>query len=152
MKPTKKQLQMSVNHVIDKNEESVEDITIMDFLSSFTEPARALALGKELDLTLEECINDITEGSDGETYEHGREEYRVLTDSEADQANDECIENYIDDCILPELPDFAKNYFDNEAFRRDALVDGRGHNLAGYDGHENYQTVDSETYYIYRTN
>lgn len=31
-------------------------------------------------------------------------------------------------------------------------LDGRGHNLSGYDGSENEEEVNGETYYIYRTN
>jgi len=44
------------------------------------------------------------------------------------------------------------NYFDEDAWKYDAKMDGRGHSLASYDGNENEETVNDETYYIYRIN
>lgn len=83
-------------------------------------------------------------------------EYRVLTDSEADDAADEYLESYIDDCVdqrprgLPH-PDYWK--FDREGFKRDCLInEGRGHQLSHYDGDEHEETVGKETYFIYRIN
>ena len=61
-------------------------------------------------------------------------------------------ENYIEECILPEIPDNLQYYFNNEAWKRDAKMDGRGHSLATYDGAEYEETVNNTTYYIYRTN
>lgn len=43
-------------------------------------------------------------------------------------------------------------HFDDEAWKRDARMDGRGHSLATYDGHEHYETVDGDEFYIYRIN
>lgn len=43
-------------------------------------------------------------------------------------------------------------YFDDEKWKQDARYDGRGHSLSHYDGEENYEEVDRETYYIYRQN
>jgi hypothetical protein len=82
-------------------------------------------------------------------------EYLVLTDDEADEMWDEQLDNYIDECILAELPKgVARNYFDRAAWKRDARHDGRGHSLSSYDGNEDkiYDEEDEETYYIYRTN
>ena len=84
------------------------------------------------------------------TYSYYNEEYMVLTDSEADDAEDEELDNYIEECIMPELPDHLRNYFDDEAWKRDAHMDGRGHSLATYDGCEYEETVEGTTYYIYR--
>lgn len=81
-----------------------------------------------------------------------QEEYRVLTDEEADELWDEDLDNYIDDCILSELPEMYRQYFDNEKWKRDARFDGRGHSLNHYDGSEEVQEVDGVYYYIYRTN
>ena len=82
------------------------------------------------------------------------EEYRILTDFEADKAWEESLENYIEECILPEIPELARNYFDSERWIEDAKIDGRGQNLAHYDGNENEETFtlngDELTYYIYR--
>lgn len=90
--------------------------------------------------------------SSGETLEYGNQEYLVLTDEEADQAWDESLENYIDECVLPELPRSYRQYFDCEKFKADCSYDGRGHTLASYDGEELEETVDGTTYFIYRTN
>lgn len=34
------------------------------------------------------------------------------------------IDDYIDECILPEIPDMYRYYFDNEAFGRDVRYEG----------------------------
>lgn len=143
MKATKKQLDTLVKEL--------DQQKAIKLLSDFNEPKRILALDIELELTLDEVISHLVEGSN-DVIEYGNQEYYVLTDSEADQKNDESIDNYIDDCIIPELPKHIQCYFDDERFKRDARMDGRGHNLAAYDGHENYQDVDGETFYIYRWN
>ena len=39
-----------------------------------------------------------------------------------------------------------------EIFEEVKSADGRGHALAGYDGHENEVSFEDETYYIYRIN
>lgn len=82
-------------------------------------------------------------------------DYEVYTDEEADDKWDEELDNYIDECIMPEFDRHLPNmyvYFDDEAWKRDARYDGRGHSLARYDGVENYEEVDRETFYIYRQN
>ena len=86
------------------------------------------------------------------TYSYYREEYIVCTDEEADNLMDDTLENYIDEVILPEIPEPYRNYFDNEAWKEDAKYEGRGHTLATYDGEENEEEVNGTTYYIYRTN
>jgi hypothetical protein len=109
------------------------------------------------------------------TYEHGREEYLVLTESEAD----EMAESYILDSVWAFRPDFLIHHMglpydaipmlesfrrdkcesandtflamlkDKESFVRDAIsADGRGHFLNTYDGEENEQGE----YLIYRIN
>lgn len=79
-------------------------------------------------------------------------EYRVLTDDEADTAWDEYLDSYLDDCILSELKGPLAQYFDRDAWKRDARHDGRGHCLSSYDGEEHEIKVDGEWFYIYRTN
>lgn len=92
-------------------------------------------------------------------YETNSGEYLVVTDEEADKAWDENLESYIDDCM--EIPDHVKPYFDREAWKKDARMDGRGHCLSGYDlserqvevlslSHDDQRTMT--TYYIYRQN
>lgn len=65
-------------------------------------------------------IEEIEEGYADNYFEVNSEEYEVLTDSEADSRWDEEIESYINECILPEIPEQYQNYFDYEAFKRDA--------------------------------
>ena len=80
-------------------------------------------------------------------------EYRVLTESERETAADESLESYIDECILAEVPNTLRQYFDRDAWKRDALLsDGYGHTLNGYDGEENELTVGGVWFYIYRVN
>lgn len=77
-------------------------------------------------------------------------EWRVLTDSEADEAFKESLESYLDD-LMHDWPETAKAYFDEESWRRDVeLSDGRGPTLAGYDSAEQEQQIDGEWYFIYR--
>ena len=99
------------------------------------------ALASFLDIDYEEAESLINDG-----------DYEVLTDSEADDRWDEELDLYIEECILPELPDFVSQYFDREAWKRDARFDGRGHAISRYDGEENEQTINGETLYIYRQN
>jgi hypothetical protein len=80
-------------------------------------------------------------------------EYLVLTDSEADQVASEQLDSYIEECILDQLPENLRCYFDNDSFKRDALIsDGRGHTISSYDGEENEEKIDGEYYFIYRVN
>lgn len=80
------------------------------------------------------------------------DEYLVLTDDEADIDWDERLENYLDDCVLCELPDELQMYFDTEKWKRDARIDGRGHSISSYDGCEYDVKVNGETLYIFRMN
>ena len=113
-----------------------------------TSEERIEALADHLELTGDEW-NDITEGYDETILEYGQQEYMVLTDDEANDRWDASLDSYIDDCIIPELPDFAAQYFDEEKWKRDARHDGRGHSLSTYDGCE-YQGING--LFIYRTN
>lgn len=121
-------------------------------------PIRALALH------LECSPHDISEESythyDMPIYSAEGGEYAVATDAQADSAWDQSLDSYIEECIEPELEKLQNNTgnlaayvkFDEEMWKRDARMDGRGHSLSGYDGHEHDQEVDGETFYIYRTN
>ena len=81
-----------------------------------------------------------------------RDGYIVLTDAEADEMWEEQLDNYLEECIYDSLPDWLRGYFDEEAWKRDARMDGRGHSLATYDGHEHYERVYDTDFYIYRIN
>ena len=79
-------------------------------------------------------------------------EYMVCDESEADQKWEESLDSYLEECIYPDLDEALKSYFDDEAWKRDAKYDGRGHSLSSYDGNENEIQIDGEWFYIYRMN
>lgn len=107
--------------------------------------ARALAIHLGVSaLTIADAGWDRYESSDAQG------EYLVLTDDDADDRWDEALDEYIDECL--DIPDAIKPYFDSDAWKRDARMDGRGHCLASYDGNEYDVDVDGITYYIYRVN
>jgi hypothetical protein len=85
-------------------------------------------------------------------YSLGSKEYAIGTDDEADTAWEAALDSYLEECVYPELPDSMKNYFDDDAWKRDARFDGRGHSLSPYDGNEDEQEHDGETFIIYRLN
>lgn len=115
-----------------------------------SEDRKVTALAKHFGVA-EDTITD--EGHNTYTVESEPGEYMVLTDAEADERWDEYLENYIDECILPQiLPEDLRSYFDHEAWKRDAKFDGRGHCLSSYDGNEHEVKIDDEWFYIYRTN
>lgn len=82
----------------------------------------------------------------------GKKEYLVVTDEEAEDEWYAHMESYVEDIIYPEIPEVYHFYFDKEKWINDAKGDGRGHSLALYDGVQNIEEVDGETYYIYRQN
>ena len=61
----------------------------------------------------------------------------VLTDDEADRAYEKYLQNYIDECVLIDIPERYHSYFNEEKFIDDAKMEkGRG-DLADFDGYEN---------------
>ena len=81
----------------------------------------------------------------GVSFGDGGDEYAVLTEAEADTAWDDALDSYLDDCV-----EGAQGpYFDRDAWKRDARMDGRGHALSSYDGEE-HECPDG--YLVYRTN
>jgi hypothetical protein len=104
----------------------------------------------QFDSSFEEfCAEQLTQI---EEYNEYKNDYLVLTDEEADERWEESLDNYLQECIYPELTGNLQNYFDDEKWKRDARYDGRGHSLSGYDGNENEETVQGITFYIYRQN
>ena len=95
---------------------------------------------------------------DENIFEFVGQEYLVVTDEEADDLWEQELDNYLEECIYPELTGNLANYFDDEKWKRDAKFDGRGHSLGRYDGCEEEITLtdkegdEIETFYIYRTN
>lgn len=113
---------------------------------------RQVALAAHLGCSLE-SINELRHGDNLYDSDDEPGEYLVLTDSEADDAFKASVENYVEECILDQLPRQYRMYFDTEAFTRDVRIgDGRSPSLASYDGAENEEMVDDTWYYIYRVN
>ena len=101
-----------------------------------------------------ECdIDNLSESKwDDKVIKNGSEEYFVVDDMEADVIWDERLDSYIEECILGELPEHLRLYFDNERWKTDAQMDGRGHSISSYDGKENEIEIDGEILYIFRLN
>jgi len=136
LKKPREEKEKSVNKYISWNE--IEDDKIV-------------ALGNHLEISPCEAKENISVSTyDDCIYEYAGQEYLVCTDDEADEKQDEELENYIDECL--EIPDNIERYFDREAWKSDARNDGRGHCLNRYDGCEDSEEVNGETYYIYRQN
>ena len=140
---------------------------LKELLNDYDERVIALAQHLELDLEIneadfeneeekEEAIQNIIDELDNisndydNAYSYGNKEYLVLTDEEADEEEDRQLDNYLDECIYPELPENLRYYFDDEAWKRDARMDGRGHIISTYDGTEYEEKVNDTWYYIYR--
>jgi len=110
---------------------------------------RREALGKHLDADI---LDIEVSRYDDNVLEYGGADYLVVTDGEADELWEQYLDSYLEECVYPELPENMQNYFDDDAWKRDARMDGRGHSLNRYDGCEYDETSDGtgETYYIYR--
>ena len=89
---------------------------------------------------------------DDNVIEYAGGEYLVVDDYTADQLWDQDLDNYLEECIYPELSGNLASYFDDEKWKRDARFDGRAHSLNRYDGGEDSETINDTTYYIYRQN
>ena len=75
--------------------------------------------------------------------------YRVYTDSEANKALDEALDEYCEEHILSQIPDYLQQYFDDKEWKDDNSSD-RGHYLGQSDGDEYEETINGNTYYIYK--
>lgn len=118
----------------------------IELADDFTDAQRILALLHHLDEFTTADIRDTT-------VTIGRREWLVLTDDEADKLQDQQLDSLIDEMGLE---DSIRRYFDEEAWKRDARIDGRGSHLASEDGEEHVEKVANEydgeeTYYLYRT-
>lgn len=105
-------------------------------------------------------FSDYCAANCSEVADFDNDDYLVLTDEEADEKWEESLDSYIEDYIQPGIDKIAEGQgnlqyyikFDEEMWKRDARMDGRGHSLSSYDGCENEETVNDTTFYIYRLN
>lgn len=77
-------------------------------------------------------------------------DYLFGTDGEMDKLWDDELDNYLEDCIYPELSGNLAQYFDDEAWKSDARMDGRAHSLNRYDGGEISYSHHGTEYFAYR--
>ena len=77
-------------------------------------------------------------------------EYLVMTDSEADQWEQDWLESLFEEETY-EVPEHLKRFMDVDRFVQE-YSGNRGENISGYDGQEYEQEFEGETYYIYRNN
>ena len=101
-----------------------------------------LALAKHLECEPDELTEERHNHYGLTVFSLGNQEYAVGTDEEADSAWDQSLDSYIEECIQPELDKLdignLSSYvkFDEEMWKSDARMDGRGHSLSSYDGDE----------------
>lgn len=81
-----------------------------------------------------------------------RREYLVVSSSDLDDVYRDYMVELIDDCVIPNLPENLKNYFDYDSYIDDSLSgDGYGQ-LAPYDGNDNEVQYNGTYYHIFRLN
>ena len=88
------------------------------------------------------------EYSECETY-ISLADYRVYTDREANDALDQALDIYCEDNILSQIPSYLHQYFDDKEWKDDNSSD-RGSYLGQSDGDEHEETINGNTYYIYK--
>jgi hypothetical protein len=76
--------------------------------------------------------------------------YLAGNDEEMDEAWDQDLENYLDECVLPDLHENVRKYYDKEAWKEDARQDPRSNSLNRYDGDELEMKINDTYYYAYR--
>ena len=113
------------------------------------EDLKILALAEHLKVDVEEIYD---EGCN-EFSAVGTNIYKVLAEYEIEDELDTWQEDYIDEHILPEIPDYLRFYFNKDAFKRD--MDNDYSVLAYYDGIVYDKCVldgegDKQWFYIYR--
>jgi hypothetical protein len=111
----------------------IKDSHVPDYADSL----RRAWLGQPLDDTRRDETKD-----DGE--------YLVLTDSEADDWEEEGLRSLFQD-MTHGVEGFIRNYLDEDKFVEDNSGN-RGENINGYDGNEEEVDFEGTTYYIYRNN
>jgi antirestriction protein len=98
---------------------------------------KQVALGLHLGVSPDDLKGEKYECYGMAVFSHGNSEYAVGDENEANDAWDQSLDSYLEDCgLLDSIPENLRNYFDREAWKRDAKMDGRGHSLASYDGDE----------------
>ena len=86
----------------------------------------------------------------GEVYDDlTTAEYKVLTDDEANDAFKQYAQNYYDDIIEPEIPEYLRYYFNEDLWISDYINEtDRGDELS-INGSEYAYKLLGQTFYIY---
>ena len=112
---------------------------------------RMLALAQFYDKPIRQIYSDI-EAEAGNYFLYDGREYRILTESEADDLEYETVLDMIESNYMYEIKDSpARDYVDVEQWAKD-WFGNRGNNLAWYDRKEHTEEINGVTYYLYRLN
>lgn len=79
-----------------------------------------------------------------------KDDYFVADDEDANKEAQDYAEGYLEDIVLPEIPNHLQQYFNTDDWISDYLDEGRGHILSHWDGTEQEEIINNTTYYIYR--
>jgi hypothetical protein len=84
---------------------------------------------------------------------HGTsEEWGVVSSNGIEDVYRDYCTGYIDDCVLPEIPERYRQYFDTDLFVSDMEKgDGWGA-MSSYDGDYQEVTIGGKTWYLFRMN
>lgn len=86
----------------------------------------------------------------GEIYEDlSTDNYKVLTDYEADDAIYQYAQNYYNDIIEPEIPEYLRRYFDEDLWISDYIADVYRGNALSSDGYEHEYRLLGQIFYVY---
>lgn len=79
------------------------------------------------------------------------DDWYIVDESDRETMWDDVLQSYLDDCLLPTLPEHARYYFDDEKWKQDARFDGAGHAISSHDGNEHeIQLTDGTWMFAYR--
>ena len=97
-------------------------------------------------------LSIITESAyGGHVFSAEGSDWLVVDDNEADELWEEDLENYVEECILPDLNEMHRNYFDTESWIEDTKRNGdRGNSLNRYSGEEDSVEFEGITWFIYQ--
>ena len=132
----------------DIDEQDIEKI-VMDLGSEWP---RIVALASQLRVEYEECLDFEVSNYESTGIEACGETWEVYDGEEMETAWDESLQNYVDDVILPEIPEHYHDFFNKEGWKDHAKSDGVGHCLNFYDGHHHEIEVYNTTYHLFRQN
>lgn len=86
-----------------------------------------------------------------EVYEDlSTDNYRVLTDDEADDAINQYAQNYYNDIIEPEIPEYLRYYFDEDLWISEYIDDAYRGDALSADGYEHEYKLLNNIFYIYK--